>query len=262
MRILYLSLLLCVAQAFIPSYLADAATRDAENNAALEQREDVPPVEQQINTSTSPALTSDHLPRYEPQDRDITATHANAGESVSREPPGNGQGHILTRRDVVAYIAVVKDDYDIEKFRDFLKTKAEDGNDIYQIGPDNKILGYGNVTLTPSSKADVEIYEGTLGLLEDLPVTFHRAVQTKSASLEVHPSAYPYENSGKLSRRALKWKAQYPADEALVMDSEYEYVECDATCLLELIEGSCLVVAPRHSTSYTLRTLVREYMST
>ncbi|KAH6883066.1 hypothetical protein BKA58DRAFT_29894 [Alternaria rosae] len=202
MRFLYLSLLLCVAQAFIPTFLADPATRDPKNNPALERREIVPPVEQQTDTSTTPALTSDHLPRHELQDRDITAVHKNIGESDSHEPPGNGQGHTIARRDAVTYIAVVKYGYEIEKFRDFLKTKAEDGNDIYQIGPDDKILGYGNVTLTPSSKADVENYEGTLGLLEDLPVTFHRAVQTKSASFEVHPSADSYENSGKLSRRA------------------------------------------------------------
>jgi hypothetical protein len=69
----------------------------------------------------------------------------------------------------------------------------------------------------------VENYEGTLGLLDDSPITFNRAVQTNRVPPEMHESAEPTEKRGELTSRDLKWKIQEYADEALVMDSQYEY---------------------------------------
>jgi hypothetical protein len=223
MRIFHLSLLLCVAHAFAPSYLADFPTRDAGHGTELERKEDLSPVEQETDSSGSRALPINHLPPHEPTHHDSTAVVQTNSQGIHDTPPTDNQEHSIARRDVGVYIAVVRDGSDIEKFRDFLKTKAEDGNKIYQIGPDDNILGYGNVTLTPNSKVDVENYEGTLGLLDDSPITFNRAVQTNRVPPEMHESAEPTEKRGELTSRDLKWKIQEYADEALVMDSQYEY---------------------------------------
>ena len=44
------------------------------------------------------------------------------------------------------------------------------GSDIYQIGPDEKILGYGNVTSTAEAKEEVANHESIDGIMEELPL--------------------------------------------------------------------------------------------
>ena len=224
MRILYLSLLLCVAQAFIPSYLADAATRDAENNAALEQREDVPPVEQQTGIATAPALNSDHLSRHEPAHHGSTAVHGNAGEGASHDPPPTREEHSISRRDIKEYIALVKKDIDIKNYHDFLKSKVVPGSWMYQIGPDDKILGYGSLNLTQEAKKEVENHEDTSGMMEELPVVSLRALPAEQSLDAVYKRSEASDRREKLVSRALTWKKQENADDALLMDSLYPYV--------------------------------------
>lgn len=176
MRIFHLCLVLCVAQAFALSYLADLLTRDAGYDNELEQKEDLSHVEQGTDSPRTRALPINHMPPYEPIHHEVTAVMRTDSDGIHDTTPTDNQEQSVARGDVGVYIAVVRDGSDIKKFRDFLKAKAEEGGDIYQIGPDDNILGYGNVTIISNSKADVKNYEGTLGLLKDSPMTFHRAV--------------------------------------------------------------------------------------
>lgn len=224
MRILHLSLLLCVAQAFIPTYLADATTRDAEDNAALEQREDVSPVEQQPGIATAPALTSDLLSRHEPTHHRSTAVHGNADEGASHDSPPTREEHSISRRDIKEYIALVKKDINIKTYHDFLKSKVVPGSWMYQIGPDDKILGYGSLNLTQEAKKEVENHEDTSGMMEELPVISLRALPAEQSLDAVHKRSEAIDRREKLVSRALTWKKQENADDALLMDSLYPYV--------------------------------------
>jgi hypothetical protein len=172
MHIFYLFLLLCVAQAFAPSYLADLPTRDANSNAELERSKDLSHIEQPTDYSRTDALSTDNSHQNEPTHGHSTAVGQDKSGGADNDVAPSEQEHTIARRDVGEYIALVKDGIDIKKYHDFLKTKVEDGSWMYQIGPDEKILGYGSVTLTQDAKTEVETHQDTFGMLEDLPITF------------------------------------------------------------------------------------------
>lgn len=101
---------------------------------------------------------------------------------------------------------------------------------MYQIGLDDKILGYGNVTLTEEARLEVENHEDTSGMLEDLPITSLRTLPSDYLSSVIRGSPVVVERGERLVTRDLKWMTQDTADEALVVDSQYKYVRNVTTC--------------------------------
>ncbi|KAI4962164.1 hypothetical protein J4E86_001196 [Alternaria arbusti] len=201
--------------------MANSPNKDAENNAALEQREDVSPVEQQPGIAKAPALTSDLLSRHEPTHHRSTAVHGNADEGASHDSPPTREEHSISRRDIKEYIALVKKDINIKTYHDFLKSKVVPGSWMYQIGPDDKILGYGSLNLTQEAKKEVENHEDTSGMMEELPVISLRALPAEQSLDAVHKRSEAIDRREKLVSRALTWKKQENADDALLMDSLY-----------------------------------------
>jgi hypothetical protein len=176
MHFFFLFLLLCIAQAFTPSYISDLTTRNVDDTAKREQDEELFRNNQRAWSYSAHVVTTDPLPRSDSTGDHSIAVTANDSEDAQNVVPPTELEQRIAKREVVKWIALVKDDADIEKFRDFIKSKVEDSNDIYQIGPDDEILGYGNVTLTADSKRDVENFEGCLGLMEDWPMNFNSVV--------------------------------------------------------------------------------------
>ncbi|KAL1798271.1 hypothetical protein ACET3X_002308 [Alternaria dauci] len=195
--------------------MATRPEKDAEDETKLNRGEDVHRNNQQAWSYAN------HLPRDEPKNEHSVAAGANDGESTHNVVPPNELEQRIARREVVKYMARVKDGIDIEKYREFLMTKVESGSWIYQIGPDQEIRGYGSVTLTQDAKTEVENHKDTSFVMEDLPLIPLRALSSGTLPHTIHENSAPIDKRRKLLPRNLAWKAQEYADDALVMDSQY-----------------------------------------
>jgi hypothetical protein len=93
--------------------------------------------------------------------------------------------------------------------------------DMYQIGTDHKIMGWGNATLTPDAKTEVEKYEGVRRIMEEPPLYMNRALAPRHHSQKPRGNTKITARHQSLTKRDIIWKEQGYADEALVMDSQY-----------------------------------------
>jgi hypothetical protein len=97
------------------------------------------------------------LRRSRPSPREVSQAGRTEDEDPSAAPKATQeQEHPVVRQDVTAYIVFWKKESSLKDTQDFLKSKMGSGGDMYQIGPDDKIMGWGNVTLTPDAKTEVE----------------------------------------------------------------------------------------------------------
>lgn len=99
------------------------------------------------------------------------AARSSGNQGVATEDASlTRQSNFLTRRGTATYIALIKNDGDTKKADEFLTDRMVQGSDIYQIGPDEKILEYGNVTLKAEAKEEVANRESVDGIMEELPL--------------------------------------------------------------------------------------------
>jgi hypothetical protein len=143
----------------------------------------------------------------------------------------------LSPRDDLYYNIVAKDynnDAETKAIREFLNTKLTDPNQEiteFKYPGTSHVIGWGNVQLSDTAKAEVGAYEGVKGIVEDMPVEYDRAVTSNKP-----PASHSFRGS-KLSRmvraayngvakhaafvkRAVTWVKQQNAGWDLVMVSQ------------------------------------------
>lgn len=66
----------------------------------------------------------------------------------------------IAPRDDVLYVALARNTSDIPKTEDFIKSKIRKGTSIYQMQSRGETIGWGDLSLDPEAKKDLENYDG------------------------------------------------------------------------------------------------------
>jgi hypothetical protein len=185
------------------------ATKIAEIDALLRK--------QYGDAEVHPILEKNGLPAWlitSTQDDIVASLELIDGVSVTtnpqasitkREGGGGPRASDLAGPAVTKCIVLAKDSADLDKTKAFLKTLAEHGNDIYDIGYKGHARGWGNVTLTEDAVKKVEGHDGVAAVRPEHPVI----------DLLVLPKG------DRLASRDTTWQKQDDADLSLLMDSQY-----------------------------------------
>jgi hypothetical protein len=131
--------------------------------------------------------------------------------------------HPVVRRDVEKYNVLAHDGSNVTDTEEFLKSKIEGDKGLYQVFHGEDVIAWGNVTLTPDAKSEVESHKGVQAVTKSRTVSFNRALPSSDYSQQKPRSASVTRKNGRLQTRADPWKKIVTLDDGLKMISQYPY---------------------------------------
>jgi hypothetical protein len=139
----------------------------------------------------------------------------------TREDHKSLEDHSVVRRDIGKYNVLAQDGTNITDTEEFLKSKIEGGKGLYQVFSGEDVIAWGNVTLTPEAKAEVESHKGVRAVSKSKEVYFWRALPSGESIVYVHGNVGVAKKDTRLHTRADPWRKQLTDDDGLKMISQY-----------------------------------------
>jgi hypothetical protein len=143
-----------------------------------------------------------------------------SASATNDHPQPKAKRSDIVARDTQHYGALARDNTNVTKTEEFLKTKVKNPDDILHHSRRDVIYGWYNLELDSETRKEVEAYEGIKTVRLTTMLTDFIAPPVTYWSQRYETAAK--QDKSALFRRASTWELQKGADKALVMDSQYK----------------------------------------